>query len=169
MSFNGKLIHKSVNDAGLTVLTVVVSGYGDNIKVEDLTVGTDYRIDCSERRPQRTLEQNALMWRIIHEIAVSRCTERATTADEWNIYIEALERSGAKYEWIAALPQAEKMLKLKFRALQKKNSFKNHKGIIFNGYKAFYGSSEMDTAEMSRLLETIMDMAAEEGIPTETL
>lgn len=101
------------------------------------------------------------MWAIIHEINVARGTERAT--DDWNIYIEALERAGAKYEYVAVLPDAEELLSQQFRAIKYMNSFE-HNGRTFNSYKVFYGSSKMDTKEMTMLLETVLDMATEQGI-----
>ena len=101
------------------------------------------------------------MWEIVHEINVARGTERAT--DDWDVYLEALERAGAKYEYIAVLPSAENLLKDQFRAIKQMNSFE-YNGKTFNSYKVFYGSSKMDKKEMGMLLDTVLDMAAELGI-----
>lgn len=105
------------------------------------------------------------MWELIHEINIARGTERAN--DDWDIYIEALQRAGAKSEYIASLPEAEDLLKKQFRAIKKMNSFE-HNGRIFNSYRVFIGSSQMNTKEMKQLLETVLDMASEVGVEPRT-
>ena len=84
---------------------------------------------------------------------------------EWDVYIEALERAGAKYEYIACLTAAEDMLRKSFRAIQYVKPFEGGKGEM-GVYKCYYGSSKMTMAEMGELIETILDMAAEAGIDT---
>ncbi len=166
MNFTANYLKRVVNEDGDTEVTFKISNYRDKEVIKELQKDVPYRISCNVIKSKRSLEQNALMWKIIHEINVARGTERAT--DEWNIYIEALERAGAKYEYLAVLPEAEKLLKEQFRAIKLMNSFE-HNGRTFNSYKVFYGSSKMNTKEMTLLLETVLDMAAEMDIyPKET-
>lgn len=166
MNFTANYLKRVVNEDGDTEVTFKISNYRDKEVIKELQKDVPYRISCNVIKSKRSLEQNALMWKIIHEINVARGTERAT--DDWNIYIEALERAGAKYEYLAILPEAEELLKDQFRAIKLMNSFE-HNGKTFNSYKVFYGSSKMNTKEMTLLLETVMDMAAEMGIyPKET-
>lgn len=47
------------------------------------------------------------------------------------------------------------------------NSFE-HNGRIFNSYRVFIGSSQMNTKEMKQLLETVLDMASEVGVEPRT-
>lgn len=161
MNFNAKYLKKVTNEDGQTEITFSISGYRDKEIIKQLEKDVLYRIGCSKARSKRTIDQNNFLWSIIHEINVARGTERAT--DDWNIYIEALERAGAKYEYVAVLPEAEALLSQQFRAIKYMNSFE-HNGRTFNSYKVFYGSSKMDTKEMTMLLETVLDMAAEMGI-----
>ena len=77
--------------------------------------------------------------------------------------MEALERAGAKFEYIAVLPEAERLLKESFRAVKLMNQFE-HNNRLFNQYKVYYGSSKMNIKEMTLLLETVLDMASEVGI-----
>ena len=166
MNFTANYVKKVTNEDGNTEITFVINNYRDKELVKELEKDVLYRINCNVVKSKRTIEQNKLMWALIHEINVARGTERAT--DDWNIYTEALERAGAKYEYIAVLPEAEELLKDQFRAIKLMNSFE-HNGRTFNSYKVFYGSSKMNTKEMTLLLETVMDMAAEMDIyPKET-
>ena len=166
MNFTANYVKKVTNEDGNTEITFVINNYRDKEIIKELEKDVVYRINCNVAKSKRTIEQNKLMWALIHEINVARGTERAT--DDWNIYIEALERAGAKYEYVAVLPEAEGMLKEQFRAIKYMNSFE-HNNRKFNSYKVFYGSSKMDMKEMTLLLETVLDMAAEIGIyPKET-
>lgn len=141
-------------------ITFKVHNYPDKQAVSELEQ-VDYRLTCSPLKSRRSYQQNALMWELIHDIGKARGTDRAN--DDEDIYLEALVRAGAKYEYIACLPEAEDLLMNQFRAVKYINSFDHH-GRKMNQYKVFYGSSKMTTEEMSNLLETVMDMAAEEGI-----
>lgn len=161
MNITANYLKKVTNEEGNTEITFLVTNYRDKEVIRELEKNQLYRISCSIAKSKRTIEQNKLMWALIHEINVARGTERAT--DDWNIYIEALERAGAKYEYVAVLPEAEALLSQQFRAIKYMNSFE-HNGRTFNSYKVFYGSSKMDTKEMTMLLETVLDMAAEMGI-----
>ena len=166
MNFTANYLKRVVNEDGDTEVTFKISNYRDKEIIKELQKDVLYRINCNVVKSKRTIEQNKLMWALIHEINVARGTERAT--DDWDIYIEALERAGAKYEYMAVLPEAEGLLKENFRAVQYMNSFE-HKGRTFNSYKVFYGSSKMNTKEMTVLLETVLDMASEMDIyPKET-
>ena len=159
-----KYLRRNTNEDGNLEVTLLIENYRNREVIKELVKDVDYRIQFNEVKSKRTLEQNALMWAIIHDIAVARGGERATN-DDWDIYLEALERAGAKYEYIAVLPKAEKLLKETYRAVKKGNSFEMN-GKTFNSYKVYYGSSKMDTKEMTLLLETVLDMAAECGIET---
>lgn len=158
MNFTANYVKKVTNEDGNTEITFVINNYRDKEIVKGLEKDVLYRISCNVAKSKRTIEQNKLMWSLIHEINIARGTERAT--DDWDIYIEALERAGAKYEYIAVLPGAEELLRDQFRAIKQMNSFE-HNGRTFNSYKVFYGSSKMNTKEMTMLLETVLDMAAE--------
>lgn len=165
MNLTATYLKKVINDDGATEITFSVNNYRDKQLVKELEKDNVYRLNATIARSKRTIEQNKLLWELIHEINVARGTERAT--DDWQIYIEALERAGAKYEYIAVLPSAENLLREQFRAIKQMNSFE-YNGKTFNSYKVFYGSSKMDKKEMGLLLDTVMDMAAELGIELES-
>lgn len=159
MKVIGKVNKRVVNEDGNLEITFEVSNLYQQEQLKVLNKEQEYRLEIDEIKQQRSVYQNNLMWKIIHDIAVARGTDRASE-DDWNVYLEALERAGAKFEYIAVLPQAESILKEQFRAVKLMNSFE-HKGKTFNQYKVYYGSSKLNTKEMTNLLEIVKDMAVE--------
>ena len=84
---------------------------------------------------------------------------------DMDIYINALEESNAKYEYLMGLPSIQDELKKNFRAV-KPVRLEIHNGKEFVVYKCFIGTSKFDKEEMSMILETILKYATELGIPT---
>ena len=162
-SFNGTYTEKKFDESGNAYITFKVSSYQDREIIKNLEKDTLYRLKLAEVKSKRTLEQNNYLWALIHDISVSRNTDRATSCDDWDIYLEALEKAQAKFEIVACLPQALPMLKQQFRAIKELNEFE-HKGRTFKQVKVFYGSSKMDVREMAQLLNTVIDMAVSEGV-----
>lgn len=121
-----------------------------------------YRIEFKEAKSSRTLQQNAYLWAIIHDISVNRNGDRATDDDDMTVYVELLEKANAKFEYIACLPEADRLIRQQFRAVRLLNQFE-HKGKVFNQYKVFVGSSKFDTAEMAKLIDMALDVAMMEG------
>ena len=101
------------------------------------------------------------MWALIGEIDKARNGDRSN--DDWDIYLEALVRAGAKFTHLLVEPEAESMLRDSFRAIQLIRRIKIGEKI-FNDYKCFYGSSKLDKKEMADVIETILDMASECGL-----
>lgn len=128
-------------------------------KLMELEMDKYYVCDIKEPKSKRTLQQNAYMWKIIHEIA------KRQGQDDMEIYINALEESNAKYEYIMGLESIEEELKKNFRAVKIVRP-EEHNGKKFLIYKVFIGSSKFDKEEMSMLLETVLRYATELNIPT---
>lgn len=166
-SFNGTFVEKRYDELGNVYVTFKTGSYQDREIVKELQKDALYRLKCAEVKSRRSLEQNNYLWALIHDISEARNSERATSGDDWEIYIEALERAQAKFEIVACLPQALPLLKQQFRAVKELNEFE-HKGRTFKQVKVFYGSSKMDAAEMAQLLNTVIDMAVEEGVELRT-
>jgi hypothetical protein len=162
MKVIGKVNKRVINEDGNLELTLEINNLYHQEQIKELKKDVDYRIEIEEVKSTRSIYQNNLMWKIIHDIAIARGGDRAS-GDDWNIYLEALERAGARFEYIALLPQAEDILKKQFRAIKLMNSFE-HKGKTFNQYKVYYGSSKLNNKEMSLLLEMVKDIAVESGV-----
>lgn len=161
MKINATFERQSYDRDGNIELTFKTSRVSDHW-AKSLEYGGTYTLEAVKAKPKRTLEQNALMWALIHDIAEHR-NGRANTDNEWDVYIEALERAGAKYEVLTCVPEAEKILRDTSRAIKLLTTAEVH-GRTFNAYKVFYGSSKMDKAEMAKLLDEIINIAYEEGI-----
>ena len=164
-AFNAEYTRKSINEDGNIELVFTVKNYADIEICRELQKGILYRIKTSEVKSNRTIRQNRYMWSLIHEIAEKDNGERATSDDDFDVYIEALERANAKFEFIAIKPDAIPLLKEHFRAVKELNRIITEKGVEMAQCKVFYGSSKMDIKEMTKLLETVLDMCAERDIP----
>lgn len=134
-------------------------------QVKELDKNEWYSASIVKPKSLRSTEQNAFMWEVIHKIAKER-NAKATFTEDWNVYIECLEEAQAKFEYIQIPTKAEKMLRDTdgFRAFKKLNSFVNDKGFEIGAYKVFIGSSKMNVKEMGELLDTVLDLAAKEGV-----
>ena len=106
-------------------------------------------VDIRPYRNARSLLQNAKLWACIQELADN------TGNDIMDIYIAALEHCNAKYEWIAALEEAEDDLKRVFRAVKPVGTVTTAKGQVLIGYKCYIGSSKYNKEEMARLIDFV--------------
>lgn len=163
-TFFAKYIRKITTEEGRTEVTLELNSYQDNQVIAQLEKGLLYRFKWLEVKSKRSLQQNSLLWEVIHEISLARNTDRATSDDDWAIYLEALERAQAKFEYIVIKPEAIPMLKESFRAVKEMGRIISTKGIEMAQVKVFYGSSKMDVKEMAKLIDTVLDMASEEGV-----
>lgn len=163
MKFLAKFLKRTQTEDGKTELTLLVENWQAQAIIKGLIKGINYKVDISEIKSKRSLQANNLMWELIHQISLALNGSRANSENDWEIYLLALERAGAKFDVIAALPETEPLLKEQFRAVRKLNSFE-HNGRLFNSYKVFYGSSKMNTKEFSLLIETVKDIAVQAGV-----
>lgn len=129
--------------------------------IQDLNKDELYSIVITKARDKRTEQQNKYMWALIGEIDKARNGERSN--DDYDIYLEALVRAGAKFTHLLVEPQAVPMLRERFRAIQLARKIQVGEKI-FCDYKCYDGSSKFDTKEMHDLIETILDMASECGL-----
>ena len=147
---------------GNSILSLKISNFRHQEMIKELDESKDYSIEIKEVKNKRSLAQNRYMWALIREIDIKY---HGRPYDDWSVYIMALERAGAKCDYIAALPEIEEALKQNFRAIKriKEIDLNGHDGYM---YKVFIGSSKMDVKEMNLLIDTLLDMAEEVGIET---
>lgn len=115
-----------------------------------------YSMEIKEPKSKRTLQQNAYMWKMINEIA------KRQYQDEMEVYCQVLETANAKFTWLKGLKETKEELLQVFRAVK----ITRYDEDGFAIFKCFYGSSKMDTKEMSVLLDIVLDWATQLGIPT---
>lgn len=162
-TFRGTFLKKVRNEEGHTEITLELSSIQDEVIIESLEKNALYRFNFNAVKSRRTLDQNAYLWSLLHDISIARNSELATSEDDWEVYIEALEKAQAKFEYVACLPEAYELIKNQFRATKIMNEFE-HNGKTFIQAKVFYGSSKMDVQEMAKLLDTVIMMAQQEGV-----
>lgn len=160
MKLVGNFARSGKNEDLETEITLTIR---DNYKhlIQELNKEDLYSITISKARDKRTEQQNKYMWALIGEIDKARNGDRSN--DDWDIYLEALVRAGAKFTHLLVELEAETMLRESFRAIQLIRRIKVGEKI-FNDYKCFYGSSKLDKKEMADVIETLLDMASECGL-----
>lgn len=152
MKINAKLLNKT-NDKVL----FEIDDFRSKELIKELENDKLYRIDLSEVKSQRSIQQNKLLWEIIDEIATFQAM------DSMDVYCELLEMANASYEYICALPIAENKLRQAFRAVKfvKKVDINGKEG---NMYKCYYGSSKMNVKEMNKLIDKAISYGWELGL-----
>ena len=118
-----------------------------------------YICDIREPKSKRSLEQNKMLWKLIHSIA------KEQKQDDMEVYCACLEKADALSDYIITAYDMEDELRKCFRGVRfiRKQEVN---GKECNIYKVYIGSSKMDTKEMTELLEICLDVCADLGIPT---
>lgn len=116
-------------------------------------------VEVKEPKSKRSLEQNKMLWQLIHSIA------KKQNQDDMEVYCALLERADALSDYIITAYDMEDDLRKCFRGVRfiRKQEVN---GKECNIYKVYLGSSKMDTKEMTELLDITLQMCAELGIPT---
>jgi len=122
-----------------------------------LELNKKYSLDIKDYKSSRSLEQNALLWKLIQSIS------KATGNDEMDVYISGLEHCEVKSDLIVGLPETEPSLRKAFRAVKimGKSFIGFQEALIF---KVYFGSSKFDVSEMNKLIEYFEGLANELGI-----
>ncbi len=138
-----------------------IVGYIKDIitKIAELDSNRLYIIDIKEQKSQRSLQQNKMLWKLIHLIA------KKQNQDDMEVYCTLLERADAKSDYVLAKPETEDYMRKIFRGVK----FIRQQEVedeIFNVYKVYLGSSKMTTKEMTELLNITIQLCSELRIPT---
>ena len=141
---------------------VSLSGRIKDIIPELLKMDMDklYLCEVKEPKSKRSIEQNKMLWQLIHTIA------KETHQDDMDVYCACLERADALSDYLITAYDMEDALRKCFRGVRFIRQ-QEVNGKECNVYKVYIGSSKMDTKEMTELLDTTLQICAELGIPTE--
>lgn len=118
-----------------------------------------YICEIKEPKSKRSLEQNKLLWTLVHKIA------KETYQDDIEVYCSLLERADAKSDYVITATDIESSLRKSFRGV-KFIRMQEVNGKDRYVYKVYLGSSKMDTKEMTELLEIVLQVCGELGIAT---
>ena len=143
----GKYIRRSINENGKVEAMFQIGN-------EELDKTKQYEI--KEYKEKRSLNSNSYLWSLCNEIA-----DILNTSKE-EVYLKMLKRYG-KSEVISI--QADIQIKQYLKYYEEFGETLLN-GKLFKHYKVFMGSSEMNTKEMSVLLNGIVSEAKEMGIET---
>ena len=139
-----------------------ITGTIKDIVPELLKLEMDKLYICEVKQPKshRSLNQNRLLWKLIHSIA------KATHQDDMDVYCGILERADALSDYVITAIEMETALRKSFRGA-KFIRMQEVNGKECYVYKVYIGSSKMDTKEMTELLDITLQICGELGIPTE--
>jgi hypothetical protein len=118
----------------------------------------DKQFTVKEHKEKRSLNANNYYWQLVNQIA----NKLHISKEEVH---ERMIKRYSQSEYISVLEEVN--ISGYIRYLEEKNTF-IHNGRKFKSYLVFKGSSEMDTKEMSILIDGIVSEAKEMGIETLT-
>ena len=118
-----------------------------------------YVISIKEPKSKRSLQQNKLLWELIHRIA------KETYQDDMDVYCAILERADALSDYVITATDMTEALRKTFRGV-KFVRMQEVNGKDCYIFKVYLGSSKMNTAEMNELIEITMQVCGELGIDT---
>ena len=124
-----------------------------------LDMDKTYICEIKEPKSKRSLEQNKLLWKLIHRIA------KETYQSDEDVYCAVLERADALSDYVITAVDMEEALRKSFRGV-KFIRMQEVNGKDCFVYKVYLGSSKMNTAEMNELIEITMQICGELGIDT---
>ena len=124
-----------------------------------LDMDKTYICEIKEPKSKRSLEQNKLLWKLIHLIA------KETYQDDMDVYCGVLERADALSDYVITAVDMEEALRKSFRGVKfiRMQEVNNKECFV---YKVYLGSSKMNTSEMNELIEITMQVCSEYGIDT---
>ena len=136
-----------------------ITGTIKDIVPELLKLEMDKLYVCEIKQPKshRSLNQNRLLWKLIHSIA------KATHQDDMDVYCGILERADALSDYVITAIEMETALRKSFRGA-KFIRMQEVNGKECYVYKVYIGSSKMDTKEMTELLDITLQICGELGI-----
>ena len=122
-----------------------------------LDMNKTFICEIKEPKSKRSLEQNRMLWKLIHTIA------KKTHQDDMDVYCGCLERADALSDYIITASVIEEDLRKCFRGVKFMRTA-NVNGKDCNIYKVYLGSSKMDVKEMTELIDICFQVCGELGI-----
>lgn len=153
-------IRLQYNDKRQPELIVTTSG-NINKEFEELKAltenGKNLSVEIKQHRVKRSLDANALLWKMCNEIAI----KIKSTKDE--VYLQMLERYG-QFTHIIVKKEAVERIKQEWRTVREIGEVTVNGKVGFQ-IQCYYGSHLLDTKEFSILLDGVISEAKELDIP----
>ena len=159
---NGKIIDVSRTLAGELRVTMTLSAPVELI--EELSKEDQLTVEIKKYHPKRSLDANAYCWVLIGKLAA----RLNTTPME--VYRQAIKDIGDNYEIVCVQNKAVSRLREVWEAKGLGWVTDTFGSLIENCtcVRLYYGSSVYDTAQMSRLINVIVNECKAQGIETAT-
>jgi hypothetical protein len=127
----------------------------------------EYMLEIKDIKNARSLNQNRLLWELIHNICLQ---ENAPTRDEWQMYCILLREAKAKYTYVKVLEEAlEDLKKQQFVRVLEILSYETAKGHKWANCRLYLGTSTMNTQEMTEVLDKAKEYCTHLGIDYEPI
>jgi predicted RNA methylase len=122
----------------------------------------DYKVEITELKSKRSLQQNKYMWKYIHEVA------KKQGMDDDEVYCQLIEMANIEAEYLTIIPEAMQRLKERglFRVLKIAEERISSKGVKTLMVKGYYGTSTFNTQEMSDFIDRLLDYCQHVGVDT---
>lgn len=137
-----------------SLISFVIPNYQANIELTD----KEYKIELNPVKSKRSLQQNKMCWALVYEIA------KHEGMDPDTVYCQAIEMAKLKVDIIECIEDALERFRRTFRVVKVLEHRTSKKGVDTVLVALYYGSSDYDTNEMSKLNDHLLDYAARVGI-----
>lgn len=156
INVNGTLIRTVSNENGGVDVTFSIPNYFQKEVIATLELDQEYDVSINLKGRQRTNRQNGLMWQLLTEIgAVMGVTKE-------DAYCLALQNARVDSEMICCKQEAYPLLVASNRGVRYLRDVKDMPG--YKVYEVFKGSSQMNTKEMTILIDEVLNIANQVGL-----
>ena len=153
---------KVIVDGETTYLCLAVPPKDARKFVSDMKQGKKYAADLKEHRERRSLDANAYMWQLLDKLAVAL----DTTKEE--LYLGYVRRYGIFKDFHLEEGQHETFRKAwEMLGVGWPTELVDYDGDKYV-VRAYYGSSQYNTRQMSRLINAVVEDCKEQDIETLT-
>lgn len=143
-----------------TFVQFSIEDHNSKVRTDSLVTDKVYKLEITEAKSKRSLEQNRLLWKVIGDIA----EQDKSLGDEWDIYVSLLRSAKCKYKsYVVQDDEAIEILRGVCRAVEVVGTT-TIKDKEFKVVRVYEGSSKFNTKEMTTLIETAMGWASEYGL-----
>lgn len=133
--------------------------------VDGMSEGKPYTATLKEYRAKRSLDANAYFWKLLGELSAKTGVETSS------IYREYIKDIGGNYDVICVQQKAADALEHHWTSnglgWQVERIDSKIEGCVT--MLMYYGSSQYDTSQMSRLIDLVVSDCKDQGIETKTV
>ncbi|QIK70865.1 hypothetical protein G7062_11410 [Erysipelothrix sp. HDW6C] len=162
MKLIGKLRDFFFTDKDIVVTFTIGRQYWKSLNKIDKERLLD--ISINDKKSQRTLEQNRMIWALIHEIDKH---ENGSTdkGSEMELYKNLIKNARIQIDYLQGLEQTKESLSKVYRVVEiiERRTTDKADTVVFGCYR---GTSQFDKEEMSIFIEVVLSYAEQIGLGT---